>query len=54
MFAPLLDVKVTLPPAQKVVGPLGVTVGVVGCALAVTTVGAEVAEQPNALLTCTV
>jgi len=26
----LLDIRVTLPPAQKVVGPPGVTVGVGG------------------------
>jgi hypothetical protein len=50
----LLDVRVTLPPAQKVVGPLAVIVGVAGCVLAVTTTGAEVAVQPNPLLTCTV
>ena len=35
-------------------GPEGVTVGVTAELLTVTTVGAEVAEQPNALVTCTV
>ncbi len=49
-----LEVRVTLPPVQKVVGPEGVTVGVTAELLTVTTVGAEVAEQPNALVTCTV
>jgi hypothetical protein len=39
----LLEVSVTLPPVQKVVGPPGVIVGVGGSGLTVTTVGAEVA-----------
>ncbi len=40
----LLDVRVTLPPAQKVVGPPGVIVGVAGIGLTVTFVvpGADV------------
>jgi hypothetical protein len=38
---PALEVKVTLPPAQKVVGPPAVIVGVVGKAFTVTTVAAE-------------
>lgn len=54
MLVALRDVSVTLPPAQNVVGPLGVIVGVDGWALAVTTVGADVAVQPNPLLTWTV
>ncbi len=33
----------TLPPAQKVVGPPGVMVGVAGTGLTVTTVGADMA-----------
>ena len=40
---PALDVKVTLPPAQKVVGPPDVMVGVNGKALAVTKVAADAA-----------
>ena len=43
---PAVEVNVTLPPAQKVVGPEGVIVGVAGKAFTVTTVGAEVAVQP--------
>ena len=38
---PLLEVRVTLPPWKKVVGPLGVTVGVGGVGFTVTTVAAE-------------
>ncbi|MFN8395560.1 MAG: hypothetical protein U0176_13045 [Bacteroidia bacterium] len=38
----------TLPPAQNVVGPLGVMVGVAGAAFTVTTTGVETAElQPD-------
>ena len=37
----LLDVSVTLPPAQNVVGPLGVIVGVAGIGLTVTAVDAD-------------
>jgi len=36
-----LDVNVTLPPAQNVVGPTAEIVGVAGKALTVTTVAAE-------------
>src|SRR5258706_16076148 len=44
----LLDVSVTLPPVQKVVGPPGVIVGVAGGGLTVTVVGAEAAlVQPG-------
>ena len=38
---PVLDVKVTLPPAQKVVVLLAVIVGVPGNAFTVTTVAAD-------------
>ena len=38
---PKLEVKVTLPPAQKVVGPLAVIVGVRGSVLTVTDVAAD-------------
>jgi len=47
-----LEVSVTLPPAQKVVGPLGVMVGVAGSGLTVTTVATEAAlEQPRDVTT---
>ena len=42
----------TLPPEQNVVGPPAVIVGV-GFALTVTTVAAEVPEQPFASVTVT-
>jgi hypothetical protein len=38
---PELEVKVTLPPAQKVVGPLAVMTGVAGNALTVTIVATD-------------
>jgi hypothetical protein len=45
-----LDVNVTLPPAQKVVDPLGVMVGVAGAAFTVTVVPALAALwQPEHL-----
>jgi hypothetical protein len=48
----LLDVNVTLPPEQNVVGPLGVTVGVGGIGFTVTAVDAEGAlEHPLAVTT---
>ena len=47
------EVRVTLPPAQKVVAPLAVIVGVAGVALTVTAVAADVALQPFALVTVT-
>ena len=47
-------VSVTLPPAQNVVGPPGVIVGVAGFELTVTVVGAEVALQPLPSVTVTV
>ena len=45
-------VKVTLPPAQNVVGPPAVIVAV-GLALTVTTVGALVVLQPLPFVTAT-
>jgi hypothetical protein len=47
------DVKVTLPPAQKVVGPLAVMVGVDGIGETVTVWLPEFAEEHPELLTCT-
>lgn len=49
-----LLVSVTLPPAQKVVGPPAEIVGVAGGGLTVTVVAAEVAAQPAASVTVTV
>ena len=46
--------RATEPPAQNVVGPPAVIVGVAGVAFVVTTVVAEVALQPLALVTVTV
>ena len=46
MFVAELEVKVTLPPAQKVVGPLAEIVGVTGVVI-VTFIGVDVAEQPD-------
>jgi hypothetical protein len=44
-----LDVRFTLPPAQKVVGPPGVMEGVGGVGFTVTVTGAETADvQPAA------
>ena len=54
LLVALLEVKVTLPPAQNVVAPPAVIVGVAGVGLTVTTVAAEVAEQLFASVTCTV
>ena len=51
---PFGAVRVTLPPAQNVVGPLGVIVGVAGFGLTVTTVAAEVELQPLPSVTVTV
>ncbi len=50
--APAEAVSVTLPPAQKVVGPPAVIVAA-GLALAVTTVGVDVPLQPFASVTVT-
>jgi hypothetical protein len=41
-----LEVKVTEPPEQKVVGPPAEIVGVVGVGFTVTVVPVEVEEQP--------
>ena len=46
LFVAALDVKVTLPPAQKVVGPLAEIVGVTG-AVTFTFIAVDVAEQPD-------
>jgi hypothetical protein len=46
------DVRVMVVPVQKELGP--VMVGVAGAGFAVTTNGADVAEQPEALVTVTV
>ena len=43
--AVILDIKVTVPPAQKVVGPVVEIVGVVGVGLTTIVFGAEVAEH---------
>ena len=52
--APALEVKVTLPPVQKVVDPPAVIVGVAGRVFTVTVVCAEAGEvQPAAFVTCT-
>jgi xanthosine utilization system XapX-like protein len=50
----LLDVRVTLPPVQNVVGPLGVIVGVAGIGLTVTVVIAEAALEHPLVVTMTV
>ena len=41
----LEEVNTTEPPAQNVVDPLAVIVGIVGKGLTITTVGAELAVQ---------
>ena len=46
------DVRVIVPPPQMLAGP--VMVGVACAGFAVTTLAAEVAEQPATLLTVTV
>ena len=52
--APALEVSVTLPPVQKVRGPLAVIVGVAGKVFTVTVVGTEAEDiQPAAFVTCT-
>jgi hypothetical protein len=52
---PALDVSVTLPPAQNVVGPEAVIVGVAGSALTVTAVAFDgMLRHPLALVTWTV
>ena len=54
MLLALLDVSVTLPPVQKVVGPPGVIVGVAGIELAVTVVAADAALAQPLAVTVTV
>jgi hypothetical protein len=49
-----LEVKVTLPPAQKVVGPPGVMVGVAGIGFTVTVVAAEEALAQSFIVTALV
>ena len=45
-----LELRVTLPPAQKVVGPPGVMVGAAGNGLTVTVIVLDtLLTQPNAL-----
>ena len=48
------EVKVTEPPVQNVVGPLGEMIGTLGQGMTDTTVAAEVATQPEPLPTVTV
>ena len=48
------EVKVTLPPSQKVVDPPAVMVGVAGNGVTVTVVPAEVAEVQPPVVTATV
>ena len=49
----LLEVKVTLPPEQKLVGPPAVIVGVVGAGFTVTLIVLEAAEAQPPLFTTT-
>ena len=46
----LLDVRVTLPESQNVVGPPGVIVGVAGTGFTVTVVAADVTVQLFAVI----
>lgn len=48
------DVNVTEPPVQNEIGPLGVMLGVAGSGVTVTTVAADVEEQPPPPRTVTV
>jgi len=48
------EVRMTFPPAQKVVDPLAVTVGVAGIGFTVTAIGADAAELHPADVTVTV
>ncbi|MFT3911078.1 MAG: hypothetical protein QM737_16785 [Ferruginibacter sp.] len=47
------EVSVTDPPAQNVIGPPALIVGVAGTGLIVTLVTADVTLQPNSLVTVT-
>ena len=49
LLVALLEVSVTLPPAQKVVGPLGVIVGVAGEGLTTMVVTVELLAQTPTL-----
>jgi len=52
---PTDEVSVTLPPAQRVVEPVAVTVGVAGNGLIASVVGSEAElRHPRLLVTCTV
>ena len=53
LFVALLLVSTTLPPEQKVVGPLAVMVGVAGVGFTVTLVAALLALQPLPLVNVT-
>ena len=48
------EVKLTLPPSQKAIGPPAVMVGVAGNGVTVTVVPAEVAEVQPPVVTATV
>ena len=50
----LLEVSVTLPPVQKVVGPPGVIAGVAGIGLTVTVVASDTLLVQPSDVTCTV
>jgi hypothetical protein len=47
------DVRVTLPPVQKVVGPLALIVGVAGVGFTVIPVAAEDPDEHPPFITCT-
>ena len=47
------EVKSTLPPSQKVIGPLAVIVGVAGKGFTVIVVPAELGETQDPLFTIT-
>lgn len=49
-----LDVSITLPPSQKVVGPFALITGAVGMGFSVTMAGAETPLQPLPSLYVTV
>jgi hypothetical protein len=49
-----LEVSVTFPPLQNVVGPFAVITGAAGEGLTVTTIEFEVAAHPLAFVTVTV
>ena len=49
----LLEVKVTLPPEQKVVGPPAVIVGTAGSGFTVTVIALEAADAHPPLFTTT-